>query len=165
MPIEKHAPCLSILPSCRACSPNSKGTPRPDFSSRQTYSDVPRVTRKMESSIPPGFDLSKIPIGSPPTGVAPNFVNPQTLAPTILAVSIVILVLTIAVVFLRLYARLYSHSTVERKLGYDDCTCHNIDDMSYADLLDSCIVATVLLVGLTGLTINSMPTLSTVLHQ
>lgn len=108
----------------------------------------------MEKLIPPGLDLSKIPIGLPPTGVSPNFVNPQTLAPVILAVSAVILILTITFVILRLY----SNSHAERRFGYDDCASAISSTSRLTDFpTGSCIVATVLLVGLTGLNINCTP--------
>lgn len=68
-------------------------------------------------SLPPGTDLSTIPLVAPPPGMSSNFVDPESLANTIMAIGILMLVLTAFVVIVRLFTNYYG----TRGLGLDDC--------------------------------------------
>ena len=73
----------------------------------------------MNSALPQGLDLSKIPSMMPPPGIQPNFVNPTTLSEPIIAVSATTSILAVTLLF----ARLYSTSRITRSAGYEDYTC------------------------------------------
>lgn len=73
----------------------------------------------MDSALPQGLDLSKVPSMIPPPGIQPNLVNPETLADTIIAMSATTSILAIAL----LSARLYSTLGITRSVGYDDYVC------------------------------------------
>ena len=68
------------------------------------------------ASLPPGTDLSKIPL-APNPNVSSNFVNPPSLAPTIVGLSTTLIAITLAFMVARLYANIHS----VRKVGWDDC--------------------------------------------
>ena len=70
------------------------------------------------SAIPPGMDLSKIPVGPPPPGVTPNFIDPVTLSGVVVAVGTTSSVLA----FILLCTRLFSTTIVTRTIGSDDYT-------------------------------------------
>ncbi|KAL9118742.1 MAG: hypothetical protein Q9187_004710 [Circinaria calcarea] len=72
----------------------------------------------MSASIPPGVDLSKIPLERNPA-VKSNFVDPPTLAPAVTGVGIIMTIITVVFVLMRLNANLRS----ARKIGWDDCFC------------------------------------------
>lgn len=69
-------------------------------------------------ALPPGADLSKIPLSKPPPGHVSNFVNPEdSLANVVSGVGIAMTVVTGAVVV----ARLTANMKQSRKWFLDDC--------------------------------------------
>lgn len=70
------------------------------------------------SAIPPGADLSKIPLALNPTGEPPNFVDPPSQGATAFAVGLTLATISLFFVMLRLATNL----RVVRKLALDDCT-------------------------------------------
>lgn len=46
----------------------------------------------MASQLPPGADLSKIPLGKPPLGVTPDFDNPVSLTTTLRGMCVLLIV-------------------------------------------------------------------------
>lgn len=92
--------------------------------------------------LPPGTDLSKVPIGPPPPGVIPNFVNPKSTAGEATAVTIVFTIVMLLFVLVRMYTKIF----VSRSRGWDDCTCA-VNPVSIKSLLmapiDVCILACV----------------------
>jgi len=71
----------------------------------------------MAAAIPPGTDLSKIPLAPNPNGDLPNFMNPPSQAATALAVGLPLAIIGTFVVAFRLITN-YRHV---RKLCLDDC--------------------------------------------
>ena len=71
----------------------------------------------MAAAIPPGADLSKIPLAQNPNGSPPNFVNSPSQSSTDFAVGLPFAVLCTFFVLLRL-ATNFRHTG---KLGLDDC--------------------------------------------
>ena len=71
----------------------------------------------MSLEIPPGTDLSKVPLLPNPDGSPPNFVNPPSLKVATYSVSVILMVATIGLVLLRLRTNLKLH----KKFGVDDC--------------------------------------------
>lgn len=69
------------------------------------------------ASIPPGIDLSKIPMAPPPPGINSNFVNPESLATPAIVIGVSMLVMTAFVVIVRLFSNYHA----ARGLGWDDC--------------------------------------------
>lgn len=69
------------------------------------------------ASLPPGIDLSTIPLAAPPPGATSNFINPESLATTFMGIGVFMLVLTAIVVIVRLF----SNYRATRGLGWDDC--------------------------------------------
>lgn len=69
------------------------------------------------NTIPPGTDLSKVPLAPNPNGDAPNFVDPPSQAATVLAVGLPLAIISTHVVALRLATNYRS----TRILGVDDC--------------------------------------------
>lgn len=69
------------------------------------------------SAIPPGADLSKIPLAANPNGDPPNFVNPPSQEATVLEVGLILATISTTIVVLRLVTNM----RVVRKLGLDDC--------------------------------------------
>lgn len=67
--------------------------------------------------VPPGTDLSLIPLAPNPNGDPPNFDGGPTLQPTILATGIVFIAISLIVVVVRLGTGLKN----TRKLHLDDC--------------------------------------------
>ena len=70
----------------------------------------------MSTQIPPGADLSKIPLQKNPA-VKSNFVDPPTLAPAVTGVGITMTTIAVVFVLMRLTANMRS----ARKIGWDDC--------------------------------------------
>lgn len=77
------------------------------------------------SGIPPGADLSKIPLAANPNGDPPNFVNPPSQGATVLAVGLTFAVIGFSFVMLRIYTNL----RVVHKLKVDDCTGRLLRDI------------------------------------
>ena len=71
----------------------------------------------MAAQLPPGVDLSTIPIGPPPPGVQSNFVDPYSAAPAATAVIAILIVLQVVFVSIRLYGNIKSF----HNLAIDDC--------------------------------------------
>lgn len=71
----------------------------------------------MAAAIPPGADLSKIPLAPNPDGSPPNLVNPPSQSDLPLAVGLPLALISFCFVLLRL-ATNFKHV---RKLGLDDC--------------------------------------------
>ncbi|OCL06346.1 hypothetical protein AOQ84DRAFT_321579 [Glonium stellatum] len=71
------------------------------------------------ASIPPGTDLSKIPLAANPSGAPPNFINPPSLAPAVQGVGIALGIVSICLVVVRVRA----HSKLNRGVGVDDLCC------------------------------------------
>lgn len=70
------------------------------------------------STVPPAYDLSKIPLLPNPNPAVPsNFIDPPTLAPVLQGVGITFAI--IAIIFVAI--RLHSNARAARKLGLDDC--------------------------------------------
>ena len=70
------------------------------------------------SGLPPGADLSNIPLAANPNGDPPKFVDPPSQGATVLAVGLAFAVMSFSFVMLRIYTNL----RVVRKLKMDDCT-------------------------------------------
>ncbi|KAL8710814.1 MAG: hypothetical protein Q9220_004617 [cf. Caloplaca sp. 1 TL-2023] len=68
------------------------------------------------SMLPPGTDLSKVPVGQGPPGTIPNFVNPESTAGRAIAVTVLFTVLMFIFVCMRMYTKL----VVSRSKGWDD---------------------------------------------
>lgn len=69
------------------------------------------------AQIPPGTDLSTVPLAPNPNGNLPNFVNPPSQADTVLGVGLPLVIISTFVVAVRLATNFRS----ARKLGLDDC--------------------------------------------
>lgn len=67
--------------------------------------------------IPPGTDLSQIPLAPNPNGDPPNFDGGANLQLTILATGVVFIVISSAFVIIRLWTSIKN----TRKLHLDDC--------------------------------------------
>ena len=74
------------------------------------------VVSNMNSPLPPGLDLSKVPSMLPPPGVVPNLVSPETMAEAVVAISATSAILAAVL----LSARLYSTLRITGSAGYDD---------------------------------------------
>jgi hypothetical protein len=73
----------------------------------------------MAAALPPGMDLSKIPLMPNPSGAPPNFVNPPDLMGAVLGVGIALMVLSgILLIF-----RLVTNYKISR-ITFDDCTSY-----------------------------------------
>jgi hypothetical protein len=70
------------------------------------------------ANLPPGTDLSKIPMMPNPSGAPPDLEHAPTLFPTILGVAITLFILTGNFVAFRVYFNFVA----ARQLGLDDCT-------------------------------------------
>ena len=69
------------------------------------------------AAIPPGADLSKIPLAPNPNRDPPNFVNPPNQAVVVLAVGVPLVAISSCFVSLRIF----TNYRVAHKLGLDDC--------------------------------------------
>ncbi|KAF4625059.1 hypothetical protein G7Y89_g13109 [Cudoniella acicularis] len=67
-------------------------------------------------SLPPGIDLSKVPLMPNPSGAPPNFVDPPSLASTVEGVGISLMIISGFLLIFRLVANLKN----PRRLGFDD---------------------------------------------
>lgn len=70
------------------------------------------------AALPPGTDLSTIPLTPSPDGHS-NFVDPPSLAPTIVGLSIILIIISLTFLTARIYANL--RSSRKHTLGWDDC--------------------------------------------
>lgn len=70
------------------------------------------------AALPPGTDISKVPLAPNPNGDPPNFVNPPTKAAVAIAVGLPLAIISVCFVSLRLITNI----KIARKLGLDDCT-------------------------------------------
>ena len=68
-------------------------------------------------SLPPGIDLSKIPVMKPPPGMTSNFINPPSIGNTIIIVTVIFVTLMLGFVVVRIYTRGF----LNRSFGLDDC--------------------------------------------
>lgn len=68
-------------------------------------------------SLPPGIDLSKIPLMKPPPGMTSNFINPSSIGNAIIIVNVIFVTLMFGFVTLRIYTKGF----LSRSLGLDDC--------------------------------------------
>ena len=72
----------------------------------------------MASQLPPGVDLSTIPLSSPTPGHSPNFENPpDSQASIVLGTGISFGIVSLVFVVLRMW----TNSSVTKKLSIDDC--------------------------------------------
>ena len=72
-------------------------------------------------AIPPGTDLSTIPLSANPNGDPPNFLNPPSQGNTVIGVGVpMIFISTICVVI-----RLSTALKITRKMSLDDCKWHS----------------------------------------
>jgi hypothetical protein len=71
----------------------------------------------MLKGIPPGADLSKIPLAKNPDGSPPNFMDPPSLVAEAYSVILILMITSFTIMALRLYSNILSH----RKLLVDDC--------------------------------------------
>lgn len=71
----------------------------------------------MDVALPPGADLSKIPLMPNPNGDPPNFVNPPSRYPLAIGVGLPLAIIS----FLCLVLRILSSLKTMRKLVIDDC--------------------------------------------
>ncbi|KAI1653885.1 hypothetical protein F4813DRAFT_242352 [Daldinia decipiens] len=69
--------------------------------------------------IPPGTDLTKVPLLPNPDGSPPNFDNPVSLKATTFSVTIILVATSSVLVLLRVKA----HSKIYKGLALDDCFC------------------------------------------
>ena len=76
------------------------------------------------AGIPPGADLSKIPLRPPPDGTVSNFVDPPTLAGVSTAVVCVMMILEVSFVSLRIFTNL----KINHKLWWDDSKSEILND-------------------------------------
>ena len=67
--------------------------------------------------IPPGTDLSTVPLAPNPNGDPPNFINPPSQAGITLGVAPPLIIISTIVVAVRLVTNFKS----ARRLGLDDC--------------------------------------------
>jgi hypothetical protein len=74
----------------------------------------------MSLAIPPGTDLSTIPLAPNPNGSPPNFINPPNLIGTVQGVGITLAI--IAGILLCLRLRIYTQ--MNKRLLLDDCKHH-----------------------------------------
>ncbi|KAI1120566.1 hypothetical protein F5Y10DRAFT_258125 [Nemania abortiva] len=93
----------------------------------------------MSAEIPPGTDLSQIPILANPDGSPPNFINPPSLGGVTIAVSTILLAASTILVPLRLR----TNRKICRKFAVDDYFC---------------IIAWALAAAYTGVVISEIPT-------
>ena len=70
------------------------------------------------AAIPPGTELSRIPLTQNPNGDPPNFVNPPTQEVVALAVGLPLAIISACFVSVRLI----TNFKVAHKLGSDDCS-------------------------------------------
>lgn len=68
------------------------------------------------TALPPGTDLSKVPLAANPSGAPPNFTNPPSLGDAVEGVGISL----IAISGVFILFRLYTNSKPPRSLGVDD---------------------------------------------
>ncbi|KAF2488554.1 hypothetical protein BU16DRAFT_473457 [Lophium mytilinum] len=68
--------------------------------------------------IPPGTDLSKVPLGVNPSGAPPNFVNPPTLVHSVQAIGVVLAIISLFLVCVRLGV----YRTISRGILLDDAS-------------------------------------------
>ena len=73
-------------------------------------------------TLPPGTDLSQVPISRNPNGDPPNFKDPISLATTILATGLAFAIASAFFVGLRIFTNL----RLARKLWLDDCTAKSV---------------------------------------
>ncbi|KAF2704336.1 hypothetical protein K504DRAFT_442482 [Pleomassaria siparia CBS 279.74] len=73
----------------------------------------------MSLEIPPGLDLSKVPMGVNPSGAPPNFIDPPSLGPVTYGVVISLMIVTVPFVFTRIYNNWKQYS----RMGLDDYFC------------------------------------------
>ena len=71
----------------------------------------------MSLEIPPGMDLTKVPLAANPSGAPPNFDNPPSLAAVTYGMTCTMMVLAFGLVGLRVLAVFKK----ERRLKIDDC--------------------------------------------
>lgn len=86
----------------------------------EVFSSDPRTTAFRGiaiENVPPGMDLSQIPLAPNPNGDPPNFDGGPDLQSTILATGVVFIVISSAFVIIRLWTSLQK----TRKLHLDDC--------------------------------------------
>ena len=75
----------------------------------------------MAAQLPPGVDLSTVPMQSPPPGHIPNFDNPpDSQAPIVIGTGVAFGSLSLIFVCLRVWTNM----TVSKKLRADDCERH-----------------------------------------
>lgn len=88
------------------------------------------------AAIPPGTDLSSIPLTHNPNGDPPNFVNPPTQAAIALAVGLPLAIISACFVSVRLI----TNFKIVHKLGPDDCTWkyQRLPNSSYVSGLITC---------------------------
>ncbi|KAI1657939.1 hypothetical protein F4813DRAFT_64600 [Daldinia decipiens] len=67
-------------------------------------------------ALPPGIDLSQVPLAANPNGDPPNFVNPPSLISTVQAVGITLGLISLVLVILRLTV----YHRTKRGVGFDD---------------------------------------------
>jgi hypothetical protein len=73
----------------------------------------------MSVAIPPGTDLSKVPLGVNPNGSPPNFIDPPNLIASVQGVGVSLA----AVAFVLLAIRLRVYVRLNRGLVIDDGAC------------------------------------------
>lgn len=109
--------------------------------------------------IPPGADLSKIPMAENPNGNPPNFVNPPTQNATVLAVGLPFAIISTCFVVLRLVTNFKNL----RHFGLDDCMKNPYEAGSSAKRLrdgwscyisDLCVAAQILTTVYFGLHVS-----------
>jgi hypothetical protein len=80
----------------------------------------------MSLEIPPGVDLSKVPMLPNPNGTPPNFENSTSLKPVTWSVTIFLIVWSTFCVLLRLHTNYRMH----KKLATDDCRLLHLHEPS-----------------------------------
>lgn len=68
-------------------------------------------------SLPPGTDLSTIPLAPNPSGAPPNFVDPPSLTPAFLGIGIAFIIVCSILIVLRVFTYLKTLG----KVHLDDC--------------------------------------------
>lgn len=68
-------------------------------------------------SLPPGTDLSNVPLAPNPSGAPPNFIDPPSLTPAFLGIGIAFIIVCSILIFLRLFTYLKTLG----KVHLDDC--------------------------------------------
>lgn len=96
----------------------------------------------MTAQIPPGIDLSTVPLATNPNGAPPNFVNAPSLYPAMLGTGISLMVLSGMAVILRVITNL----RVSKRLEMDDSELRSLRETkmrSNQSAIVLCIVAQV----------------------